>query len=1341
MIIYWNGGASELTVDVNDESVRYRKIMGDSQIMLKFSLSTYQEFVLGAYVTFEAETYTLYEPQSFKKINDKNFYYTLKFSSVQNLMSNYKIKDTSGRLKFPFTAKPQEHLQLIVDNMNVNDSGWTVGSYITGVEKLISHNHANCLEALVSLAQEFDTEWEIIGKEISLHKVEYFKSSPLALSYGQGNGFVSGLGRQNESKKTGFNVLYVQGGERNIDLSVYGSRYLLLPKNQEYLIDNINFQTDGTGLSITIEGESLANRKEESLDSSHIYPKRTGTVSAVIEVDVPNNLYDFEDSSIPADLDFSANLMDGENLTVIFESGMLSGREFDVTYQHATRRFLIVPQEYDGVAMPEPAFKPVVGDKYAVFNMMLPLSYVSDDATQTGASWEMFKEASKFFYENKDTKFTFKGTLDAIWAKTDWVNIGGKIVVGGYVLFSDTVFQPTGILIRIVGIKDSINNPHSPIIELANSIQGPNIISELGQHTDDNEIVSGYIQNNGLQYTRRRFRDAIETMALLEQALLTEFSASINPLTIQTMAILVGDPSLQYRFVDGGLNEILHLVEYNQGTKKLDAEAGKLQHLTLDIDALMPNPTYRTWDLPIYSSAVLDDGSIAYYVYAKCSKTVATGVFLLSTVAIALEEVGGYFHFLVGILNTEFEGERSFVKMYGFTEILPGQIKVDKITSGDGTQVIELLSDRILINGEVTFSNNSPAIQQTIDNIILGARNLVTDSQILQGLFSQVAPYVGTRTEVVDTEARSGIHLKFECTTAGNGFHTQLFPKTGFEYRIGRTYTFSFWAKFTSNFTSGTMGCESGGTTNFDLTTSWAKYTHTWVFSDETLQSFVWYVTFLIGEILWVRDFKIEEGNIATDWTPAPEDVEDYTDQEVTAVTDRMNWLSQTLIDGNMMATGILAVGNPSGANAFISGLGAGLDAIRFLAGSDWANRATAPFRVLDDGSLFASKGLIAGWSITDSELSKNDIHINADRPAIEIYSPTTGELAVDISGASELSSLIGSSLTPSATIITASSNGSEFVPTSNHGIALQSPLMLVYGTGVTFSGTADDVITITLDLFQDIGTPYYESIRGGSPVTDYYNENCKIGIEIELPDTSKIKVYKALVGDYDSRLDGDATYELKKSLTLVTGTYTIRTYIEASFFEVKWLDGFSGTVELKWRTPQLKNLVISIDANKVEIIPGGAQIVKSSTQYFRADKNAADSSDTTPFLSSGGYFTHTGVFTEVSDERQKSDIVPLNIDLELFKNLGTYKYKQQLNPKSDELKTKPEDIKTIDSLGLFAQELKLILPEAVYHNQENDVMSIQFSAVTAMMVNVMKQVLEKLEIAEAEIVELKKPK
>lgn len=708
MKIHFNNKEIDILVDTS--SYRYTALQNVGTLYLYFASEEFINIPVGAYCIYKNITYYLMDPDDFKKKSSRNFEYTLVMYDIGAILGKYKCRDiVSKRLKFDYTAKPHEHLQLIVDNLNMRDSGWKVGECIEAEEKTINYNHIFCSEALPTIADTFKTEYEIDPaiKTIHLRKVEYNKGEPLPLEYGKDKGFVPGLGRSNQDGNRPVAILYVQGGEQNIDFSKYGSKELLLPKNQRLEYEGRTYVSDAEGLYIKRADTTLTDVQEDSLDCSHISPKRVGSVSNVVVSDKEKNFYDFIDSSIPDDLNFEDYVIEGNNMTVIFQSGMLAGsnKEFEVKYVHKERKFLITPQEIDGQIMPNDIYKPNLGDKYAVFGIQLPDAYICNNSTKEGASWDMFREAAKYLYENEDPKFTFKGELDSIYSKKRWLSIGGKIKLGGYILFKDPQFIPEGIKIRITSIKEYIHRPYSPIIELSNTTTGATVSSELNK-IESNEVKTDNQYKNSIQFTKRRFRDAKETISMLNDALL-HFSGSISPISVQTMSLLVGDESLQFRFVNNKTNptQVEYLVTYDSKKKVLSAPGGILQHMTIGIDTLSSGhkaSEYKFWDIEKYTSPTLTE-TVGYYLYVKANKNGTTGSYVLSKNAIKLEGVEGYYHFLVGILNSEFEEDRSFVELFGFTEILPGRITTDRIVSSDGLNFMDFVNNAFRVGNSDSY--------------------------------------------------------------------------------------------------------------------------------------------------------------------------------------------------------------------------------------------------------------------------------------------------------------------------------------------------------------------------------------------------------------------------------------------------------------------------------------------------------------------------------------------------------------------------------------------------------------------------------------------------------------
>ncbi|WP_311329862.1 hypothetical protein [Capnocytophaga sputigena] len=1093
-----NFNATYIEILPTDESYRYRSIMGEHTLTLYFSLSTYTDIPTGAWCEFANERYTLNQPAKIVKHNTRNFEYTLTMDSEGANLKNYKFRNPNDKtLKFPFTASPRYHVQILVDCLNMIDSGWQVGNCIEASEKLVSYNHNNCLEALDMIAKAFETEYEIIGKTIHLHKVEYFKDNPLPLQYGKGKGFKTGVSRTTEQSR--ITRLYVQGGERNIDRSKYGNKELLLPKSQEYIYEGVTFLSDDKGLSIAIKNaQNNGFVNEQSLDLSHIYPKRKGTVSGFFAVDIDKHFYDIFDDSIPQALDFNAMQIKGEKMLIYFESGMLSGREFEVSnYNHAEKRFQLVPKEEDGVTMPNDIFRPNIGDEYSVYNMQMPNAYISDNATKSGASWEMMKEACKYLYENRADLFTFTGDLDGIWAKKNWANVGGRLKMGAYINFSDTEFQRTPVAIRIVGLKEYVNNPYSPQIELSNKVQGHSFAAEM-RKLKNQEVYFGELNKRTQSLTKRSWRDAQETIKQIEAAF-PEYTKSIVPATVQTMMALIGNKSTQFDFVVSKTNPIKapHTLYFDKNSKQINAGSGWLKHFTLGTTDINPNRdanSYKYWYISSFVSGRLDDKAKTYYLYIKASKTAETGEFILSENKIDLEQETGFYHFLYATVNSEYEGERGIAKLNGFTEITGGQIKTDKITSGNGQQYIHLFDDHIEIKANLKITDgNKTEIKQLVNPDLLSLENRLKQysNQQVQGEQQARTQAITTAQTATEAYARAQAELtKAQAIATADGkiteaeqrqiqqlqlklqeaktfaqqkvdelniggrnlikgtanFETKLEPYflqpnyagnagfvnetfrgnkvikliynwQGFQCRTtfeDRPMIISFWAKTTkpnikfTGITDGNIEFVNGNSLIPDG--EWHRYivrkNSCIVTSNIGNQGFIefYYETLdkHIEEVL-VSSFKIEYGNKPTDWTPAPEDVWDtmvdlgIIDKNAMNLTEAeksnvkfingmfskgADYTNGTEVVKNTITTGALTVGNTLGGNAGINGAGLSGESIRFFAGANYRDKERAPFRVQDDGSIYASKGQIGNFKIesaSETSLKANGLTIASE--------------------------------------------------------------------------------------------------------------------------------------------------------------------------------------------------------------------------------------------------------------------------------------------------------------------------------------------------------------------------
>ena len=140
MRIYDKTGEVLLDIPVDDDSYRYRAIAQAKKVELRYSLVDHVELPTGAYIEYQGERYTLWYPSDFKKEGTRVLDYTVTFGGNEEILKKYKYKllsDKPYKLKFVMTATPRMFMELLVDNLNLYDSGWTVGTVIEAPEKLL----------------------------------------------------------------------------------------------------------------------------------------------------------------------------------------------------------------------------------------------------------------------------------------------------------------------------------------------------------------------------------------------------------------------------------------------------------------------------------------------------------------------------------------------------------------------------------------------------------------------------------------------------------------------------------------------------------------------------------------------------------------------------------------------------------------------------------------------------------------------------------------------------------------------------------------------------------------------------------------------------------------------------------------------------------------------------------------------------------------------------------------------------------------------------------------------------------------------------------------------------
>lgn len=213
-------------------------------------------------------------------------------------------------------------------------------------------------------------------------------------------------------------------------------------------------------------------------------------------------------------------------------------------------------------------------------------------------------------------------------------------------------------------------------------------------------------------------------------------------------------------------------------------------------------------------------------------------------------------------------------------------------------RVADLVAERINFKGLVTFSGlNTDAkneigkvAQSKVDGLEIGGRNLIINSNLSRTLTNVTNDGCSNMTVVSDSVY--GHALKF---TAVN--QRKVFWATSNVWVKNKTYTVSFVAKSS---VTGQKIRPSRSTADWGdditLTTSYARYTTKITSLDTNAGGTLSFsCTNAVGDIT-ITNVKLEVGNKATDWTPAPEDVsQDATNKASQALTDAKNYSSNAV--------------------------------------------------------------------------------------------------------------------------------------------------------------------------------------------------------------------------------------------------------------------------------------------------------------------------------------------------------------------------------------------------------------------------------------------------------------
>lgn len=191
------------------------------------------------------------------------------------------------------------------------------------------------------------------------------------------------------------------------------------------------------------------------------------------------------------------------------------------------------------------------------------------------------------------------------------------------------------------------------------------------------------------------------------------------------------------------------------------------------------------------------------------------------------------------------------------------------------------------------------------EDVDVGGRNLLLNTKLFEG---DNITGVGTiASETYNNFAVRTLNNSSSSSTYQFANFADIYPE-----KLGEQYTLSFYAKGSGTLrvlfyngvqcakavlSNGTTNTNLDGSSDWTLTNSWARYSVTWTLKDTGDITVAKWVGFrLLGySTAYVCGAKLEKGNVATDWTPAPEDIEQDVKTSIVTLETHITNNSETI--------------------------------------------------------------------------------------------------------------------------------------------------------------------------------------------------------------------------------------------------------------------------------------------------------------------------------------------------------------------------------------------------------------------------------------------------------------
>lgn len=385
---------------------KYEELMSLCYISLSWDDENNIQLPAGSYIEYNGEKYRLIEPYDPSFKDESTFQYTPKFYDKIALWSKkplFLVTDTGEETDWSMNAYPGQFMEAVVRAL----SKYTGETFTYSVDasiaqstmEYISFQNKNIFDGLTEIANKWNVEWWVEGNIIHLSKCQY--GEPITLEVGKN----VGIPTVTSNKDGYFTRFYAFGSTKNItqeyddggftnglvnkrltlNPSLYPGGYMDIRPDlhpEEVFVKTLIFDNIFPSSKLVISGVRAELKDYIDSDGNKIqvgesegeplYKQYAIWYFKIDGFSFNNSTYDKDDNP-------EGMLLSGLDLSVIFESGQLNGRDFKLTYHEETQEYEInFVEESGSIIVPGTvSLIPADGDNIVLYNIRMPEEYVS----------------------------------------------------------------------------------------------------------------------------------------------------------------------------------------------------------------------------------------------------------------------------------------------------------------------------------------------------------------------------------------------------------------------------------------------------------------------------------------------------------------------------------------------------------------------------------------------------------------------------------------------------------------------------------------------------------------------------------------------------------------------------------------------------------------------------------------------------------------------------------------------------------------------------------------------------------------------------------------------------